>query len=137
VECSTDNLHESATFAESYEPRPGGGVSLASRRLRCLVTDSLDRTNAGSRDGIVHPCGGEIARDKIEAKLSDPTALCGQVGSPESAASNRVEAFGPYQRLGSAKPTHDPRLPTYDQEIRCTRLESLPGPRLDREPFER
>ena len=82
MECSTDNLHELATFAESYEPRPGGGVSLASRRLRCLVTDSLDRTNAGSRDGIVHPCGGEIARDKIEAKLSDPTALCGQVGSP-------------------------------------------------------
>jgi hypothetical protein len=31
----------------------------------------------------------------------DAMALCGQVESSESATSNGVEAFDPYQRLGS------------------------------------
>jgi hypothetical protein len=55
----------------------------------------------------------------------------------KSTISKTVEAFGRYQRLGSRKPTHDPRLPTYDQEFRSTRLNSFVKPRLDRELVER
>jgi hypothetical protein len=44
--------------------------------------------------------GGKLA-GKTEAKLSDATALCGQVECAESTASQRVETFGPYQRFGS------------------------------------
>jgi hypothetical protein len=44
--------------------------------------------------------GGKLA-GKTEAKLSDVTALCGQVECAESTVSKKVEAFGPYQRFGS------------------------------------